>query len=288
MGGETHVSVVVPTLPPACGDCYLTSMRPDLTFADGSSANLDRGLMLHHAVLIQPQRPDPTCGREGVGFMGERFFAAGNERTPGNLPPGYGYSVDGGPWVGIFEIMNHSDQFQMVFFDLTTTSVPRSDTSIKPVVPVWLDVDNCNDSQFSIPKGESHTIWKWKSSMTGRIVGAGGHVHDGGVYMTLSNTATGKRMCTSWAGYGTKPAFMGTIESMSRCLYDRIGTVKAGESLQIDTYYNSSRAADDVMGILIAYVYETNDLDGGAPPPKAFTQAPPRSTGPPSSGGHSH
>jgi hypothetical protein len=245
--------------------------------------------MLHHAVLTDPFRTDPTCGREfNVGGLGHRLFAAGNERTQMVMPAGFGVDNWSPVWVGIFEIMNDAPTSHLVFFDLEITHVPMSDAATKSVVPVWLDVDNCQDSQYSIPKGESHTIWKWKSNLTGRIVGAGGHVHDGGVYMTLTNGATGQRMCTSWAGYGSKPEFMGTIESMSTCLQDRIGVVRAGEDLQIDTYYNSSAAADDVMGIMLAYVYQTDDLGGGSAPHPAYTQAPPRSMPPPSSGGHAH
>lgn len=107
--------------------------------------------------------------------------------------------------------------------------------------------------------------------------------------MTLSNGTSAQRMCTSYAGYGSKPEFMGTIESMSVCLNDRIGSVRRGEDLVIDTYYNTTAAADDVMGILLAYVYETNDIDGGSPPPAAFTAPPPDDSPPPQAGGgHSH
>jgi hypothetical protein len=289
LGGMAHYNRII-SVPAPCVDCTMTSMTPDLVYADGASANLDTGPMLHHAVLSDPMRNDPTCSRDfGIGGFGHRVFAAGNERTPMVLPAGFGVQNRSPLWVGIFEIMNESETTHVVFFKITVTHVPFSDEQTKPVVPVWLDVDNCNDSQFSIPAGESRTKWTWQSSLTGRIVGAGGHVHDGGVYLTLLNNATKKRMCTSYAGYGTKQEYMGTIESMSVCQHDRIGAVRAGEGLLIDAYYNATNAADDVMGIMLVYVYETNDLGGGSPPPAAYTADPPKSAPPPQTGGgHSH
>ena len=50
-------------------------------------------------------------------------------------------------------------------------------------------------------------------------------------------------MCTSYAGYGTNPALQGRVESMSTCIWDRLGTVRAGEVLSIDTYYDLVRRA---------------------------------------------
>lgn len=53
-GGEhdhTHTTIAGPWTPP-CANCYLTGVKPDLTYADGSSANYDTGVTLHHAVLF--------------------------------------------------------------------------------------------------------------------------------------------------------------------------------------------------------------------------------------------
>ncbi len=289
-GGNDHRNQILPAILPPCVNCLVTSMTPDLVYADGSPANMDTGPMLHHSVLFDTLTNDPTCGRgdSTVGFIGHRVFAAGNERTPMILPEGYAVPIASPWWAGVFEIMNDAPSVNVVFFELTVTYLPGADTSVKPVTPVWLDVDNCGDSQFAIPKGESVTKWKWTSNITGRIVAAGGHVHDGGISITLSNATRGDRMCTSLAGYGTKPAYMGSVESMSICPYDRIGVVKAGEDLQLDTYYNSMAAAPDVMGIMIAYVYETDDLSGGSAPPAAYTAPPPNDAPPPQSHAHGH
>ncbi|MCA1843458.1 MAG: hypothetical protein LC792_09795, partial [Actinobacteria bacterium] len=84
-GDADHANIAVPTLAKPCSNCFLQEFQPDLVYADGSPANLDTGMMLHHAVLFSAGRADPTCGPNEPfpGKLGQRFFASGNERTPG-------------------------------------------------------------------------------------------------------------------------------------------------------------------------------------------------------------
>jgi len=82
---------------------------------------------------------------------------------------------------------------------------------------------------------------------------------------------------------------MGTVESMSVCSWDTLGTVRAGEVLDLEAYYNSAEPVPGAMGIMLAYVYETPNLVGGTPPPpeaKGDTPAPPTSTPPPEAHHH--
>ncbi|HYH51389.1 MAG TPA: hypothetical protein VEG38_17715 [Acidimicrobiia bacterium] len=290
-GDADHANVAVPSLPKPCSNCFLQEFEPDLVYADGSSANLDTGLMLHHAVMFSAGRPDPTCGPNEPfpGKLGQRFFASGNERTPGVFPPGFGYYVDSGNWSGIFHIMNHTAEPKTVFFQVKMRWSPASAGGVRPLTPIWLDMNNCRTSEYAVPAGPSSKHWTWTSTVTGRIVATAGHVHDGGIRTTLTNRTTGEHLCTSWAGWGTKAEFKGTIESMSGCTWDRVGTVKNGEILNLESVYNSSKPVPDAMGIMMAFVFETEDLGAGTPaPPEARGEiAPPQST-PPPSGHHEH
>jgi hypothetical protein len=295
VGGDAdHANVVIPDAPRVCSDCFLLGIEPDLVYADGSPANLDTGVMVHHAVFLESGKEDVTCSGSQAfpGHLGRRFFASGNERTRGQLPDGFGYSVGHTPWNAVFHIMNHSAVPKTVFFTLKARWVPASSGGILPVTPVWLDMGNCNTSEYDVPAGPSSRHWQWTSTITGRIVSTGGHVHAGGIRTTLSNATTGQRLCTSWAGYGTKPAFMGSVESMSVCSWDTLGPVKSGEVLDLEAFYNSAEPVPGAMGIMLAYVYETPNLGGGTPPPPEVTgdtPAPPASTPPPSSHeGHPH
>lgn len=261
-GGEhshgTHTTVAGPWLPP-CANCYVTSVKPDLTYADGSSANYDTGVMLHHAVLFDRSKQDVTCGDSDSFYelTGRRIFASGNERTGGKLPDGYGVKLDAVPMTwGVVELMNMKPEPQAVFVEATVTHVPADTKGMEEVTPIWLDAANCTgDSQHSVPAGESTTTWRWQSTISGTIMAAGGHLHDGGRSLALSNVSTGQHMCTSEAGYGTDPSYMGHIESMTLCS-GRLGTVRRGEVLQLDSVYQMDHAADDVMTIMIAYVDE--------------------------------
>jgi hypothetical protein len=281
-------NIIRTKLQPPCTNCYLTAMEPDLVYADGSSANFDTGVMLHHGVLGDSSQPDLTCGRNStIGWLGRRFFASGNERTKGVLPAPFGYRIGGSDWwTGIFEIMNFNSSPQTVWFKFTVHYLQASDESVKPVVPVWLDKNNCGNSEYSIPAGRSTTTWDWTSSITGRVVFVGGHVHNWGQKISLSNATTGERTCKSVAGYGTKPAYQGNIESMTSCVWDRVGTVRAGETLEIAATYESPEARNDVMGIMLAYVYETSDLSGGTRAPESVTN--PRDGGSSSHPSHNH
>src|SRR5918998_978278 len=104
--------------------------------------------------------------------------------------------------------------------------LPATDPNTKPVTPVWMDMNNCANSQYAIPAGHRVDTWSWTSTITGRVVWAGGHVHNWGLSTTLSNIDAAQKQCKSVAGYGTDAAFMGNIESMSVCAWDRLGTVR--------------------------------------------------------------
>jgi stress up-regulated protein Nod 19 len=290
-GDADHANIAVPSLPKPCTNCFLLEAQPDLVYADGTSANLDTGMMLHHAVLFNAGRQDPTCGPEQPfpGKLGQRFFASGNERTPGQFPPGFGYFVDGGNWSGIFHVMNHSAEAKSVFFQLKVRWSPAAAGGVHPLTPIWLDMNNCNTSEYAVPAGPSSSHWTWTSNVTGRIISTAGHVHDGGVRTTLTNQTTGQHLCTSWASWGKKTAYQGSIESMSGCTWDRVGTVQKGEVLDLESVYNSPKSVPDAMGIMMAFVFETPDLGGGTPaPPDVKGESPPpvAATPPPSSHDH--
>lgn len=60
-----------------CHGCLITWMQAGLEFADGSYANANTGMWLHHTVLVNRGRSDVKSCRPSP----QRFFASGNERT---------------------------------------------------------------------------------------------------------------------------------------------------------------------------------------------------------------
>ena len=59
-----------------CDECILVSMQASLLYPDGTVANANNGMWLHHALMMNTGRQDTSCPQ-----LYERFFASGNERT---------------------------------------------------------------------------------------------------------------------------------------------------------------------------------------------------------------
>jgi hypothetical protein len=240
-------------VPRPCVDCYITSFTPDLVYGDGTPATMDTGgAMLHHFVLANQFRRDATCGNAWLGLIGERFFASGDERTAVSLPPGYGYRVRWyDSWNLIADLMNMGPAAQTVYIQLRVTVRPSWEP-VRAVRPVWLDVDQCGDSEYTIPAGVSDTHWDWNVNVPGAVVAMIGHVHGHGVRVEATNESLGgASICNSLA---TLAADMHHVESMSTCTGDPLAVVQAGQTVRLHSIYDSPHPADDVMGIMLGYV----------------------------------
>src|SRR5829696_568579 len=79
----TIANKIVTNISKPCTGCTLIGVTPDLVYENGTKANITDGPMLHHAAFMAQSsgKVDATCGTSGPGALGERFFAAGNERT---------------------------------------------------------------------------------------------------------------------------------------------------------------------------------------------------------------
>jgi hypothetical protein len=236
-----------------CLDCYITSFKPDLVYADGTRANMDTGPMLHHAVWTSQFQPDATCGGTLLGLAGQRFFATGNERTAIRLPSGYGYRVRWyDSWNMLVDLMNHSAESKTVYVKVTYTYRPSWE-SVKRVRPVWLDIDQCGDSEYSIPAGYSDTHWDWTVNVPGKVVAMLGHVHGHGIAVEATNESNGgQSICRSVATLD--PMDVHSVLKMSTCTGDPLAVVQAGQTVRLHSEYNSTHPADDVMGIMLGYV----------------------------------
>lgn len=305
------------SVPAPCANCRITDMVPNLVYADGSTANFDSGPMLHHFVLSNPGATDLTCGSRGVGGLGERFMASGNERTHVHLPSGYGYPNSQPQWRLIVDLMNHEAQPKTVYVQVVFRTRSSAATP-KPVKPAWLDIDNCGDSRYSIPTGYSDRHADWTVNRTGYMVGMAGHTHDldhedpscmmmhcadqgggaavsaevrggqsstyfGPVPRSTNHAPAGATLCRSQAYYGTPRmsnyGYEGHLDTMSLCglfsdvpstaqpqAYPSRGAypsqgypVQRGRTIRLHSEYRNNTGAplNDVMGIMIGYLYVT-------------------------------
>lgn len=295
LGGVTCVNRSVPK--PCSGTCYIGSITPNLVYADGTTANFDTGPMLHHMVLMSRARGDLTCPKnlfggpiQQLGFLlggNERLFASGNERTVMDMTDdNYGYRVNNSDkWMLITDLMNMSSSSKTVYLDFTfkwTTS------AVQTVRPLWLDIDNCQDSELNMAAGYNDAQKDWTSTTSGTIVEMGGHGHGEAISTSAQNLSTGQYYCTSVAGYnvdsmqrpgpgaGTAghptdevvhqnndpiymdPRTMGgmmamdVVESQTTCEPNM--TISSGQKIRIHQQYNQMASDPDNMGIMIGYI----------------------------------
>jgi hypothetical protein len=252
-----------------CTNCYITSMKADLVYPDGRQAGWSTSAQLHHMVMFNQEagRTDPTCY---IGFpfplglmFGQRFFASGDERTQINFPAGYGYRIGAsGTWNLIWELAGMQDTAQTVNIRMTYEWVPATTAGMTDLEPIWFDVAQCGFSTVSVPAGQSSRAWTWTVNRPGDLVTIGGHIHDGGVNIAITNDTTQQQICDSRAGYGESPLYMdhhgeGHISSMSECdatATRPVATVRNGERVTIRANYDMPAAATDQMGIVMGFV----------------------------------
>jgi hypothetical protein len=67
--------------PQPCTDCIITYIAADLEYTDGTHANTDMGMWLHHTLLYSMKEKDAVCPQDYPA----RIFATGNERTPADI-----------------------------------------------------------------------------------------------------------------------------------------------------------------------------------------------------------
>ncbi|KAE8453857.1 hypothetical protein EG329_007633 [Mollisiaceae sp. DMI_Dod_QoI] len=259
-----------------CKDCLITFIQAGLEFPNGTYANANTSLWLHHIVLYNLNNLDTVCG---ANVPGERFFASGNERSAADISingtNNAGYYIGMNDTVGLLtELMNTATVNQTAVVTITYEYLPGIPASFNKVTPVWLDIGGCksdepakNDTTFQ------YTSPAWTANSTGRITCAIGHLHDGGTHLDI--TKNNQTMCDCQTAYGQSPGYidpmgsmmnmpgmqMGThISSLSEC---STGQINLGDNLTVTAYYNTSEYAPmvntdgtlaPIMGIGILYL----------------------------------
>jgi hypothetical protein len=262
--GHAHLPGLNMNVAKPCTNCFITMMKPDLEFADGTRAGQSTNVMLHHMVLFNQEsgRTDATCPT-GLGTLGQRFFASGDERTITAFPDNYGYKVGANSsWANVWELSSMSSKPETVYFSVTYTYVPATTPGMKDVEPVWMDIDQCGDSHVAIPQGPSSQTWVWNVNRPGAMLTVGGHVHDYGINLVVRNDTKNQVICDSRASFGTEPLYIDHhgvkhISKMSTCGgpgMQPIAQLATGDKVRITSYYNTPAPVPDAMGIAVAYM----------------------------------
>jgi len=257
-GSESQATQINVARPP--GNVGIKSMSFDLVDAQGNPVpRMD--VHLHHVLLMNAARTSPICPGEE-----ERFTGAGAERTPLWLWSSYAYVTNATDrWDALWHIMNMSASPETVYIQYTVGYVPAGDPAAsRPVTPFFMDVTGCGtNAEFNVPgNGGPGSIFTKSRTITapwnGVAVYAGGHLHDGGVDISIKRNSTGQIGCTSVAHYDM-PEPMDFPSSITPCvLHDYVNT---GETYTLTARYDNSMPHSAVMGIMLAYVWK------GTPPP---------------------
>ena len=90
-------------------------------------------------------------------------------------------------------------------------------------------------------------------NVPGKVVAMFGHLHGHGVFVEATNESEGgTSICKSVATLD--PMDVHSVLGMSTCTGDPLAVIKQGQIVRLHSVYQSSHAADDVMGIMLGYI----------------------------------
>jgi plastocyanin len=262
---------------------YITRFSPNLVYAGGPKDH-------------QVPRVDVIHLHHGVWIMrGEPTFAAGEEKTIFNAPPGYGYLYDPSDgWIMNYMIHNLTPTPTKVFITYDIDFLPKSEPAaagMTAIKPLWMDVAGVKaypvfnslhgkgrKGKYTFPdmaKGAARKDIGYAHQFTAQqdmtLVGTAGHLHPGGLYDDLTATRGGatKRLFHSVAKYFEPAGAVSWDVSMTATKPDWRPTLNKGDTLNVSATYDVSRASwYETMGIMVVFYADGKQPDGKDP----FTQ----------------
>lgn len=106
--------------------------------------------------------------------------------------------------------MNMVDYSRDAVLTVTWEFIPSVPAGFDKVKPLWLDIAGCNRTSDEPAKANQAFQYTdsapWTSNFTGRITAVGGHLHDGGIHLTVNKN--NKVICDCVAVYGQNPAYI--------------------------------------------------------------------------------
>ena len=277
--GQNYIDIDLQKERPAVNG-YIVGFRPGLVYADnGKSPNV--GVVhLHHAVWLVGDsllKLKPT-------------FAAGEEKTYVNAPPGFGwrYTTDQA-WVINHMIHDLTGSEQKVYLTYTLWFIPDSAPQAASTIPIdtqWMDVEGIKPypvfdvkrgsgtkgvftfpDQAKNPYPDGVIRNKWVADRDATLVTTAGHLHPGGLWTDLDITRDGKtvRLFRSRAQYYEKAGPVSWDVSMSATGPNWKIAIKKGDVLSTNAAYETKDASwYEVMGIMVVGI--TKDAQGGVDP----------------------
>jgi len=281
-------------------DGYITRIKPNLVDMKGRIPPTYK-LHLHHGVFLNLGNGDATSPG-----LPERFFATGEEKTIFSIPKPYGYfnrATD--RWYISYMIHDLTNKGFKGYLTYDVDFVPlksKLGRKMKPVKPVWMDVENGHaypvfdalrgagtSGKFTFPDQAQHPYFgnskpnEWTLPYSGTLVATAGHLHPGGLYDDLMVVRPGATVTRKKNGPipGDVPNSVRVFRSTALYFGHRApvswdlamtGTspkwrvkVRKGDRLRITTTYETKLGSwYEAMGIMVAWI--APNAHGGTDP----------------------
>lgn len=232
-------------------DGWITAYHPSLV---DDAGNKLPGRMLHHVAFWNTARSDFLCPNKD-----EHIFGAGGEMNDWPALPGFGYRVHKGDRIRVTTMFHNPTEqsFASAWLVVRMEYQPEG-APLKSVYPAWFDVKQCGESGFPLLAGGTTLSADIPVNFSGRLLGVGGHMHDYGEQLSLSDTTRKQPIATLKATLDVE----GHIRSMPMAVFlDRGGfEIKKGETVEVEARYGKPRVAHaDGMAIVVGYFLPDDD-----------------------------
>jgi hypothetical protein len=219
----------------------------DLQLFDKDHQRLNQPTTMHHMELLNFNR------RQVIYPMVERVFGLGEETGSASVPKSVGLPLDAGMDMGLYVMWNnHTDtDIDGVTLQLTIDYSPRN-LAPRPtiVLPFKADVNihpGAGDA-FDLPPGGGSKSAVFTMEVSGRLLAAGGHLHDYGKELRLEDAASGKVLARVQAVRTPN----GEVTGVSHGLYGILGRgphLIAGRQYRLVAVYEGS-PKDSIYGAM--------------------------------------
>ena len=287
--GQNLINVDLQKERPAV-DGYIVGFRPGLVYAKNGKSPSVQVVHLHHAVWL--------VGSSLTSL--KPTFAAGEEKTYFNAPPGFGwrYIADSQKQIWVLNHMIHDllNEPQNVYLTYTLYFIPDTAPEAANITSIdtqWMDVQGVKPypvfnalkgkgtkarsgtTEFTYPDQAPNAYAadgvvrnRWVVDHDATLVSTAGHLHPGGLWTDLDLTRDGvtKRIFRSRANYFEPAGSVSWDVAMSATSDNWKVNVKKGDILTTSATYDTSRASwYEVMGIMVVGI-TAQPVAGGVDP----------------------
>jgi hypothetical protein len=258
-------------------DGWVVGFRPSLIDAKTGKKPPVTEVHLHHAVWLVDFKPT---------------FAAGEEKTNFNAPPGFGWRyTTKQTWVinhMIHDLVGASHEVYLTYTLYFIPDTAPEAANIHEIDTQWMDVEGLkpypvfnaikgsgksgkftypDDAKNPYPDRRANPRNQWVVDHDATLVSTAGHLHPGGLWTDLNLTRDGKtvRLFRSRANYYEPSGAVSWNVAMSATSPDWRIHVKKGDILSTSATYDTTKASwYEVMGIMVVGI--TKDDQGGVDP----------------------